>query len=159
MPTRGKANHCRAGRAIQLDVQDSALVEGRVMKILFRVLVLFFGITGIRTSVSFADGWTPQFRGTDNHLFGLSDYTFTTFDPPGSTSTNQLGGGINDAGWIVGSYDDVNGTTHGYLLRDGEYARPLDFPDAILTRVNGINDLGQIVGHYRDADDIQHGFL
>jgi len=87
------------------------------------------------------------------------DYTFTTFDPPGSTSTNQLGGGINDAGWIVGSYDDVNGITHGYLLRDGKYTQPLDFPDAILTRVNGINDLGQIVGHYRDAGDIQHGFL
>lgn len=98
-------------------------------------LVLFLGVTGQ----------------------AKAQYSFTTFDPPGSTSTNPLGGGINDAGWIVGSYDDVNGT-HGYLLRDGKYT-PLDFREAILTRANAINDLGQIVGMYRDAGDILHGFL
>ncbi len=87
------------------------------------------------------------------------EYSFTTFDAPGSTATNPLGGGINDADQIVGSYDDiVNGITHGYLLRHGRYT-PLDFPDAILTRANAINDLGQIVGMYRDAGDILHGFL
>src|SRR5260370_31126415 len=44
------------------------------------------------------------------------DYIFTTFDPPGSTSTNPTGGGINDAAQIAGSYLDVNDTAHRYLL-------------------------------------------
>ncbi len=41
-----------------------------------------------------------------------ADYVFTTIDVPGSTSTNSMGGGINDFGQIVSQYDDVLGT-HG----------------------------------------------
>ena len=62
------------------------------MKVLFRVLVLLFGITGVPTSASFAQGtavavgalgtilrttdggdtWTPQSSGTTNFLNGVS---------------------------------------------------------------------------------------
>jgi len=51
-------------------------------------------------------------------LMGLTgpataQYTFTTIDMPGAASTYAFG--INNAGQIVGSYDDAAGA-HGFLL-------------------------------------------
>ena len=39
--------------------------------------------------------------------------TYTTFDPPGSTSTRVLG--INDSGTVVGDYRDSVNQQHGFL--------------------------------------------
>jgi hypothetical protein len=41
------------------------------------------------------------------------DGKLTTFDPPGSTSTQPTS--INDAGAITGFYADASGVTHGFL--------------------------------------------
>src|SRR5262249_48629696 len=38
----------------------------------FRALVLFFGITDIRTDAAFANGWTAQTSGTTNAFTGAS---------------------------------------------------------------------------------------
>src|ERR1039458_1622093 len=40
-------------------------------------------------------------------------YSYSTFDPPGSTSTQV--NGMNNAGQIVGSYRDATGATHNFL--------------------------------------------
>ena len=42
------------------------------MKVLFRILVLCFGITGVGISASFGDGWTPQSSGTTRDLYAVS---------------------------------------------------------------------------------------
>ena len=47
------------------------------------------------------------------HGFLLSGGVYTTLDVPGATSTQIFS--INNAGQIVGSYDDAKGNTHGFL--------------------------------------------
>ncbi len=51
-------------------------------------------------------------------------YTFTTIDYPGVTGST-IASGINDAGYIVGSYGDSAGG-HGYLLSSGGGFSSLD---------------------------------
>jgi probable HAF family extracellular repeat protein len=71
--------------------------------------------------------------------------TLTFFDVPGSTSTGAAG--INNAGQIVGSYNDSTGRRHGFLDTSGVFTT-LDFPGSTFTAPTGINNLGQIVGFY-----------
>jgi len=43
----------------------------------------------------------------------LSNGVYTTIDVPGETNTGVFS--INAQGEIVGSYDDADGVTHGYV--------------------------------------------
>jgi serine/threonine protein kinase/tetratricopeptide (TPR) repeat protein len=88
---------------------------------------------------------------------GHSRYVFTSFDVPGSTSTRGVG--INNAGTIVGNFNDANGVIHGYVLSAGSFTQ-IDVPGSVLTLADGINDLGTIVGRY-DFPSVgdAHGFL
>jgi len=70
---------------------------------------------------------------------------------------------INNAGVIAGNYLDgfdqsPFGISHGYILRDGNYAT-FDFPGSVYTYVNALNDLGQAVGFYDLADGSEEGFI
>jgi hypothetical protein len=73
-------------------------------------------------------------------LHGVRDDggAFTTIDVPGTSDTTTSG--INDAGQIVGFYDE-----HGFLLSGGVFTT-VDSPGASLTQLWGINNVGQIVG-------------
>jgi hypothetical protein len=86
-----------------------------------------------------------------------ADYIFTTYDVPGSTSTNPQAAGINASGQIVGNYDDAGGTRHGYLLNAGSYTT-LDVPGSTSTFASGIDTSGQVVGSYVAAG-VRHGYL
>jgi uncharacterized membrane protein len=66
----------------------------------------------------------------------------TRFDVPGSLSTGALG--INNSGHITGSYDDADGSHHGFVLQRGRYTT-IDAPGRMVTDAWGINDRGQIV--------------
>lgn len=59
--------------------------------------------------------------------------------------------GINPGGDIVGNYTDGNNTSHGFLLRDGQFSTiDVDFPWAAFTiGAYGISPGGDIVGRYR----------
>jgi probable HAF family extracellular repeat protein len=81
-------------------------------------------------------------------------YNFTTIDVPGGTASFAIG--INDAGQIVGYFDDATGR-HGFL-KDGSIYTTVDVPGATRTEANGINSTGQIVGYFGDATGT-HGFL
>lgn len=88
-------------------------------------------------------------------------YTYTTIDVPGSAFTELRG--INDAGQIVGEYQQQEGSPmHGFLLSNGNFTT-IDVPIAkIFTQVFGINDTGQIVGYYQQEVSPQnrlHGFV
>jgi len=69
--------------------------------------------------------------------------------------------GINNAGTIVGYYND--GTlpikNHGFILSGGSTYLPLDFPGSASTNCTHINDAGTIVGYYRDTQGYYHGFI
>ncbi len=87
-------------------------------------------------------------------------YTFSTFDPPGSSSSSA--NGINDLGQIVGSYQ-AGPVQHGYLLSGGQYTT-LDDPNATGPQLPGtnataINNLGDVAGGYFDNNFVSHGFL
>ena len=64
--------------------------------------------------------------------------------------------GINDAGQIVGDFQDST-TMHGFLDVGGSFTT-IDVPGARSTSAQGINDAGQIVGYFIDSTG-DHGFL
>jgi uncharacterized membrane protein len=84
-------------------------------------------------------------------------YKFTRFDVPGGTSTATRG--ANNAGTIVGYFNDAFGGFHGYILSAGVFTQ-IDVPGAVKTTVEGINNPGTIVGQY-DAPVVgqAHGFV
>jgi uncharacterized membrane protein len=83
-------------------------------------------------------------------------YYYTTIDPPHSALT--FVGGIKNAGQIVGAYQDVAWSLHGFIYSGGNYTT-LDVPGATETVASGINGSGQIVGEYTDAQGRGHGLL
>jgi uncharacterized membrane protein len=78
----------------------------------------------------------------------LAQGTYTQIDYPGATTTSCFG--IDSAGDVVGSYVDVDGVTHGFLLMGGVF-NTIDYPGATGTQAVGINDNGEVVGNF-DAD-------
>jgi uncharacterized membrane protein len=86
-----------------------------------------------------------------SHGFLYSGGSFTIIDAPGANPFygNTYPQGINNAGQIVGYFDDGNvggAPEHGYLFdTDGSYTT-IDPPGSSDTWVYGINNAGQIVG-------------
>jgi uncharacterized protein (TIGR03437 family) len=80
--------------------------------------------------------------------------TFTSIDPPGSTST--IAYGVNTSGQVVGYHTNASGT-HGFLMTAAAFST-IDFPGASATFASGINGAGQIVGRYV-ANGPLRGFL
>jgi probable HAF family extracellular repeat protein len=76
-----------------------------------------------------------------------ADCIFTPIDVPNGFFTDARG--INDAGQIVGSYDDARGIPHGYLYSGGRYTTFDISVSGTLTVAWGINNPGQIVGSVR----------
>ncbi|HEX8813874.1 MAG TPA: hypothetical protein VF753_00080 [Terriglobales bacterium] len=68
--------------------------------------------------------------------------------------------GINNAGVIVGEYQDSTGLYHGYILQ-GSNVTTLDDSNGDHTAAEGINPNGTItvVGCYSDSSGITRGFL
>jgi probable HAF family extracellular repeat protein len=107
---------------------------------------------------------TYNSAGGPYHGFLYSGGTYTTLDDP-SASTSVFGGthalGINDAGQIVGQFDNATGR-HGFFYNGGNFTT-LDVSDpsarAGSTEAIGINASGQIVGDYIDSGGTRHGFL
>jgi uncharacterized protein (TIGR03437 family) len=100
------------------------------------------------------------FSGLTAHI-SAQNYTFTTFDPPGSTSTTASA--INNGGQVVGTYKDSSGVTHSYIRNaDGAFT-VFDAPGAVpgTTLATGINNNGQVVGSYESSttNSVTHGFL
>jgi hypothetical protein len=89
---------------------------------------------------------------------------FTSFDPPGSTSTTP--NFINPKGVIVGSYNDAANVSHGFVLDKGQYTT-IDFPGAAGTTLTGLNPSGVMSGFTcsdpacgsTGAPSINHSFI
>jgi hypothetical protein len=88
---------------------------------------------------------------------------FTFFMFPHATSTRFLGVTAHD--YIVGSYVDKLGLTHGFLLTSPLFQRnmawaSIDDPDGIgTTVVTSVNIHKNIAGYYVDVLGKTHGFI
>ena len=84
--------------------------------------------------------------------------TWTTIDVPGSKDGQAFG--INNAGDIVGYYNDGVKYLHGYLLRGGNFTTIVP-PGGGGSLATGVNDAGYIVGYFEFVNDPArtHGFL
>jgi len=83
---------------------------------------------------------------------------YTLIDVPGGTNT--YANGINNAGLIVGRFDDdSDGLTKAYFRdRDGRF-QIIVFPGAVFTVAVQINSRGTIAGRYTFEDGLNHGFI
>ena len=89
----------------------------------------------------------------------VSGSTFTYLDgflPAGAMNNQAVG--INNAGIVVGFYQDAMGEFHGYVF-NGTSASTLDFMGGMGTQAFGINNHGEIVGDYTDSGGTMHGFM
>jgi probable HAF family extracellular repeat protein len=85
-------------------------------------------------------------------------FKFTTVNVPGATQT--FPGGINNAGVVVGGYEDSSQVFHGYIL-SGKKLTKLDDPKGIGTLCSNLAPDGAIavVGYYIASDGTSVGFL
>jgi uncharacterized membrane protein len=84
------------------------------------------------------------------------NYSFQSFDPPGSVDT--VATGINNHAQIIGRFQDSLGIVHGFLRRtDGSFVT-IDPPGSNFTIAVGINDAGTIVGEWQASTGAFHGF-
>ena len=58
--------------------------------------------------------------------------------------------GINDKGWMVGSYLDTEDVYHGLFLSSPRRFIVFDLPPGRFTELAGINNQGMICGDYED---------
>lgn len=91
----------------------------------------------------------------------LKGGSFTLFGFPGSTDTEALG--LNWQDQIVGSYVDLSGVTHGFILSNPLNSQnwlTVDQPKASgVTVVTGIEDHRNVVGYYVDHSGNTNGFI
>jgi probable HAF family extracellular repeat protein len=88
---------------------------------------------------------------------------FNTFLAPIGNDTNGsgtavIGSGVNNAGVVVGEFDDSKGGRHGFYFSDG-IVTELSCPGATHTVANGINRRGVIVGQCFDPANGWQAFL
>src|SRR5262249_5769785 len=96
---------------------------------------------------------TESITGSSHNPNGGTPYT--TLDDPLATNGTQAFG-INDAGQIVGTYDNATGT-HAFIYSGGNFTT-VDDPVTGHTFAHGINNSSQIAGTLSDGTG-NHGFL
>ena len=87
---------------------------------------------------------------------GILNYSFQSFDPPGSVDT--VARGVNNRGQIVGRFQDSAGVIHAYLRQvDGSFLT-VDPPGAVGAGAWDIDNAGTIVGAWQASSGGLHGF-
>jgi uncharacterized membrane protein len=81
----------------------------------------------------------------------------TPIDVPGALHTQP--GDIDNAGRIVGEYQDAAGMFHGFLRDPSGAFTTIDVPGAVATSITGINDEGSMVGAFLDTAGVARSFL
>jgi uncharacterized membrane protein len=100
--------------------------------------------------------FTTTTQGVEHGFIRRANGVFEQLDFPGSAQTEAFD--INDAGDIVGRYQDTAGTQHGFLLRHGHFTT-IDAPPGPNTYAFGINASRKIVGFTVSASGQFIGFL
>lgn len=99
----------------------------------------------------------PLPAGCVHGFLGSAAGPFTTIDPSNSIFTQAFG--INDAGQIVGMYEDSGFKIHAFVRDPSTKSfTTIDDPSGVNTVAFGINGPGQIVGYFQDNNG-NHGFV
>ena len=88
--------------------------------------------------------------------FTLIDGVLSTYDVPDSLTFGFYG--LNNAGQVVGFYQDANEISHGVIVQNGELTQ-YDFPGAAETEIFGVSESGLLIGDIFDAEGAIHGFV
>ncbi len=91
-----------------------------------------------------------------SHGFMDNNGVFTQLDFPGADETTAFG--INNAGMIVGTYEQGLSIVHAFIYENGAYT-DINFPGANWSEAWGVNDLGVVVGRFQDANFNVDGFM
>jgi probable HAF family extracellular repeat protein len=81
--------------------------------------------------------------GTPDHGFLKVGENYTSIDYPGASLTYVFG--LNDSGWVTGTYRDALGLLKGFVYKDGAYSS-VTYPTATETYIGGINNANTMVG-------------
>jgi uncharacterized membrane protein len=81
--------------------------------------------------------------GTPDHGFLKVGDEYTSIDFPGASITYVFG--LNDAGYVTGTYRDALGLLRGFVYLNGAYST-LAYPGATETYIGGINNANAMVG-------------
>lgn len=81
--------------------------------------------------------------GTPDHGFLKVGANYTSIDYPGASLTYVFG--LNDAGYVSGTYRDGTGLLKGFIYFGGNYAS-IVYPSATETYIGGINNANTLVG-------------
>jgi hypothetical protein len=87
---------------------------------------------------------------------------FTKFNVPHAgrgAGQGTIPVGIVHRGWIMGSYIDRKGISHGFLRAPDGTITEFDLPTGTILEVWGMNPELEIAGTYIDANNVLHGFL
>jgi len=98
--------------------------------------------------------------GTNNQVFLYAAGTFTTVPlplPPGARFPTPYD--INDAGQIVGTFEDSSTALPRGFVYDGGTLTTVDVPGSVATGISGINDAGQMVGGFGLPGGGAQGFI
>jgi hypothetical protein len=118
---------------------------------------------GVNANGVAAGNWfsdPTQATGSTGWTFDPKIGSYSFFDVPGADKVNYIGTVVNDinnAGTIVGLYQDSDGVFHGFT-RTGNQYQTIDIPGTLNTQVWGINSQGDLAGRYR-IGDTRHGFV
>lgn len=99
---------------------------------------MLIAIVAILASVAGVSGYTEYAaQGHEESGEGAAaGRHFEKIDYPGAKST--IPSSINSRGDVAGRFDDTDGKTHGFLLRDGKF-EVIDVPGESFTVVRGMN--------------------
>jgi probable HAF family extracellular repeat protein len=113
-------------------------------------------VYGVNASGHMVGGFNDT-NGSRSHGFLYDGTNFVTLDDPAGSVYGTNATGINDAGVIVGTYNDMGDVPHGFLYINGNFNN-FDCPNSVGTNAWGINSSGQIVG-FCWYNSTYHGFL
>jgi uncharacterized membrane protein len=102
-------------------------------------------------------GATGQIAGTVSGGPSFTSPTFTNINNLLPTNDNSQATGVNDAGTVVGFFQEGPNFT-AFVDKRGAITS-FQFPGSMSTQALGVNDLGEIVGDYIGADGEMFGFL
>jgi hypothetical protein len=92
---------------------------------------------------------------TDSEPFLYANGKYTLLDVPGASSTTARL--LNNAGAVIGSYQDAAGISYSFVYQDGRY-QDITVPGAAFTSVLQSSSSGKLLGTYFDSSGL-HPFI
>jgi uncharacterized membrane protein len=103
-------------------------------------------------------GFNSLSDGLQRSFLRLANGTFQDLSCSGAAENSTAPFGINDAGYIVGSYWDGGDSSPAFVRSTDGTCNTFSVPNSYYTWPTAINNFGQVVGAYWD-DSGGYGFV